>query len=119
MVKNSNEPVIKKIIRDVVREEIKPIENRLDSIENKIDKGFDIFLDRLEKYFFNFRSDMAKIQDKIVGEIQNFREENTILELKGQHHRLIQAEEEIENLKNIHPKNQHLLQYKMVELMKH
>lgn len=107
-----SDTVIKKIVRDVVHEEIKPLENGLstlsvqvNSIENKIDKKFDLFLDKLEKYFFDFRSDMAKVQDTIAGELKTNRDEQVIL--NGRSAKINQIEDDVEKLQKIHPNYTH------------
>ena len=91
----TDEPVIKKIIRDVVREEVTPvIGQQLSSFEEKI-----------LNYFEMFRSDMAKLKGEIVKELETARQEQTIL--AGKADQINDIETEVEQLKAIHPKFTH------------
>lgn len=99
---------IKKIVREVVREELAPVEQRFDQ---KLDYKFALFenkiIEGVQKLLYEFRSDLTKMKLEIVGEIQDFREENTIVDLKNQHQRIINMDESIEKLQKIHPQYTH------------
>ena len=91
----TDKPAFKKIIRDVVREEVTPvIGQQLISFEEKI-----------LKYFETFRSDMVKLKGEIVKELETARQEQTIL--AGKADQINDIETEVEQLKAIHPKFTH------------
>ena len=49
--------------------------------------------------------EMVKLKDEIMGEIKTMREEQTIQ--SGDHARILDLEDAVENLQTIHPHNQH------------
>lgn len=74
-----------------------------------MDVNFLAFEERIigsvQKLLTDFRSDMAKLQLQVLGELQNMREDNEIL--KGQHARVVNHEERLEKLEKIHPRGSH------------
>ncbi len=61
----TNEPAIKKIVREVVREELVPVKKE---ILGELDGKFNLFSEQLQKFFDEFRSDMVSLKDEIVGD---------------------------------------------------
>ena len=109
MTKTPSEPVFKKIIREVVREEFKPIEDRLDS-------KFEVFkidlLNAVEKIGERNLAEVAKMRDetvtsndKVAGEIETMRREQTLLNARSA--KINDIEDEVEKLQKIHPQNSH------------
>lgn len=97
----AKDSVIKNIVRGVVKE---VFAEELPPLEKRISKNI---VGTVKEMLAEFRNDLTNMKDEIVGEIQDFREENTILELKGQHQRLLDVDNDVENLKRIHPKFTH------------
>jgi len=93
----AKDSVIKTVVRDVVKEEVK---TAFSDFEVKMRQMFNEMASGL-------KNDLTNMKDEIVGEIQDFREENTILELKGQHQRLLNIDKKVDQLEKIHPDNKH------------
>lgn len=91
----TDDSVIKKVVRDVVKEELK---SGLDSF--KLD-----LLEAIEEKNYNLRSDVAKMKDEIVGELKTIHEEQTML--NGRTAKINQIEDQVEKLEDIHPQGQH------------
>jgi hypothetical protein len=99
---NFDEPVFKQVVRTVVREELAPVEKRLNQ---RMDRGFSDFRNEIGQRFKEFKNDLASMKDEIVTELQTSREESTMH--KGQHDRFDEIERRVEKLEDIHPKGQH------------
>lgn len=104
--------VFKDIVRTVVREELIPVDRRLDRVEerlnrletgqNKLEDRIIAFEERMEAAFQKFRSDIFDHIDPLVGEIRTYREEQAVN--AGQHQRF---DERLEKLEEVHPQGQH------------
>lgn len=100
--------VFQTIVRDVVKEELVPVNKRFDSIDRKFDSvdrrfdGIEEKLEQIEDTFQKFRNDIIDHIDHFVGEIKTYREEQTIN--AGQHQRF---DDRLETLEKIHPRGQH------------
>lgn len=92
-----SDPAIKKIIREVVKEELSPLEKRL----------ADTIVEQVTQVVKTYRNDVNKMKDEIVGELQKFREETSVLDLKRQHKRLLDIDKDVDQLKDIHPNFTH------------
>lgn len=110
--------IFKTIVRTVVREELAPVETRLNE---KIDRKFEQFEERLDSRFLAFeermdekldnsfrkyRDDVMKGIDKVMGELQTIRQEQTMHQ--GQHQDFHEVETRVEKLEEIHPQGQHI-----------
>lgn len=105
---NSNGNVFTTIVRTVVKEELAPVEERLNK---KMDRRFDEFKEELVDSFTGIarelRNDVAAMRDEIMGELKTVREEQIIL--SSQHSRVVDLEDKVENLEKIHPHGQHVV----------
>ena len=111
IVKNSksNGNVFKTVVRGVVKEELKPIEKRLDKTEVLLEKldekidGVEARLDeKIDNSFRKYRDDVLTGLDPIMGEIKAVREEQAAGSmLRGE------LEERVDGLESIHPQGQH------------
>lgn len=105
--KNPTETVFKNMVREVVREEIK---KEIAPVRSEIKRDFILFKDEVlgevRELMKKFRSDLAGMKDEILGELVKFREETTIL--RGDHQRVLDLEDQVEDLERIHPQGQHL-----------
>lgn len=102
MVKTPGEPVFKKIIREIVREEIKP-ELEIHKIE--ILSAFEKFGEKILVGVAQMRDEIITSNDKVAGEIRTMREEQTLLNARSA--KINDIEDEVEKLRNIHPHNSH------------
>ena len=112
-----DENFFRKIIRTVVNEELttplerfqnailRTIDGKNAAILGLIEKKNNALLEAIDKKNYDLRSDLAKMKDEIVGELQTVRQEQTIL--SGQHSRVIDNEERLEKLEEIHPQGHH------------
>ena len=102
MTKVPSEPVFKKMIREVVREELKP--------------EFEVFkidiLSAVEKIGERNLAEVAKMRDEVItsndsvaGEIKTMREEQELLNARSA--KINEIEDQVENLRKIHPHNFH------------
>ena len=104
--KKPTETVFKNIVREVVREEIKPVEERLiKGLDIKFSQFKDEIIFSIKAMLTDFRSEMAGMKDEIISELVKSREETTIL--KGDHQRVLDLEDKMEDLEKIHPQGQH------------
>ncbi len=91
----AKDSLIKTVVRGVVKEEVKT--------------GFDEFEVRMKQMFDKMASllknDLMTIKDEIMGELKTVREEQTML--NGRSVKINDIEDEVEQLKNIHPKFTH------------
>lgn len=105
--KKPQETVFKNIVREVVREEIK---KEIAPFRSEIKKDFILFKDKVlgevREIMKKFRNDLAGMKDEIIGELVKSREETTIL--RGDHQRVLDLEDKVEDLEKIHPQGQHL-----------
>ena len=105
--KKPTETVFTNIVREVVREEIK---KEFVPLRSGIRADFVLFKDEVlgevRELLKKFRSDLADMKDEIIGELVKSREETTIL--KGNHQRVLDLEDKMEDLEKIHPQGQHL-----------
>lgn len=93
--------VFKTIVRDVVKEELAPVNRRFESVDRRFD-SVEEKLERIEIAFQKFRNDIINHIDHFVGEIKTYREEQTIN--AGQHQRF---DDRLETLEKIHPQGKH------------
>ncbi len=100
---NFDEPVFKQMVRTVVREELAPVEERLNQ---RMDRGFSEFRIEMDQRFKEFKNDLVAMKDQIVKELQTSREESTIH--KGQHNRFDDVERRLEKLEQVHPHGRHI-----------
>ncbi len=102
----SDQTIIKKIVREVVKEEFVPVEKR---IYAEMDRKFNLFqtaiIESVKGLLQDFRNDFVTMKDEIVGELQAMREEQTFLNHRSM--KINQIEDDVENLKVIHPENKH------------
>lgn len=100
------ENVIKKIVRDVVREEMVPVEKRItDELDTKLETFQENIIEAIGKKNDSLRSDIATMKDEIVGELKKVREEQTVL--NGKSEKVNDLETRIEVLEALHPEGQH------------
>lgn len=105
--KKPTETVFKNIVREVVREEIKrELVPTRDGIRAEIISFKEEILREVREMMKKFRSDFATMKDEIIGELVKSREETTIL--KGDHQRVLDLEDKMEDLEKIHPQGQHV-----------
>lgn len=95
---------MKKKIKKLSFEEL--LENHHKLFINAVDNKFDQILTEVDKKLYMMRSDNAKMQDQIVGELKTMREEMAML--NAQHQRIIDHEGRLENLEKIHPQGIHV-----------
>ena len=93
-----NKPLTEKIVREIVKEELIPIESRLNALE----KRFDAFEEKIVSLFEKFRSDIYTMIDPLVRMAETKEEEQIIH--RNQHDEL---RDDVESLKKIHPKFLH------------
>lgn len=63
------------------------------------------FEERISKQFENFRSEVMKSVDKIIGLFEKHDQEHEIL--AGRHKQILDLEDKVEKLEEIHPQSQH------------
>lgn len=99
MVRNTNsnpsDGVFKKIVREVVKEEITPVLE-----EFKID-----ILHAVDQKNDKVVNEITIMKDEIVGEIKDMREDHEIV--KGRHAQILAHDDRIEKLEKIHPQGHH------------
>ena len=98
MTKNDLRVVVKEEVINAVKEE--GVALKLDILQS-VDARFKKF----EAQFTEFRSEVMKSVDKIIGLFGNHNEEHEIL--GGRHKQIINLEDRMEKLETIHPQNQH------------
>lgn len=93
---------MKSVIREVVKEELKPVEDRLS-------KRFDVFEDKIitgvKSLLVEFKNDLIQMKLEILGELQKTREEQVLLNARSA--KINKIEDDVESLKKIHPKFSH------------
>lgn len=110
------------IVRKAVKEEfdssprVGKLENRMDGLETSMDRlerrmnsletGFDNFKEEIKAAFTQHRSEVMTAMDKIVGLFGRHEEEHQIL--NGRHKQILEIDDRVEKLENIHPEYQHL-----------
>jgi vacuolar-type H+-ATPase subunit E/Vma4 len=109
MTKTPSEPVFKKIVRDVVREEIKPVEANLENkflaFKTEILTAFENKAEEILAGVAKMRDEIITSNDQIAGEIKTMREENAISSDKV---RVVnELDERVEKLEKIHSSNGH------------
>jgi len=94
------------MVREVVREELKremaPVRN---GIRADLASFKEEVLGEVRDLFKEFRSDLAVMKVEVLGELQKFRDEMAIL--GGDHQRLLDLEDKVDELEKIHPQGQH------------
>jgi hypothetical protein len=97
--------VFKTMVHTVVREELAPVEQRLNRrMDLKFEELKEDVVDSVKNIMGQFRNDIATIKDEIITELKAVREEQTIL--SSQHSRVVDLEEKMEKLERIHPQGQ-------------
>ncbi len=91
------EPAFKQTVREVVEEVTKP---QFESFKTDM-------LAAMRSMVQEFKNDVANIKDEIVTELQTSREEKEVE--KSLHPRLINLEDEVDQLKRIHQQGTHSL----------
>lgn len=101
--------VIKKIVREVVKEELKPIKGVLGKVEERMERRFfnlesrfGKLEDKVETYFRKFRDEVLTSLDPIMGEIKAVREEQAAHTLNHE-----DINDRLDTLESIHPAGQH------------
>ncbi|MBI4067487.1 hypothetical protein HY407_03815 [Candidatus Gottesmanbacteria bacterium] len=95
--------VFKKIVREVVRDEILPVEKRLNArMDIKLEGFKEEIVSEVKGLLTKLRSDFAKMKDEIVGELKGMREEFTMHQ--GQHDEI---KDRLDKTDAIHPLGRH------------
>lgn len=108
---NSKSPIqdenfFRKIVRAIVNEELKiPFESLQSNILRAIDGRNTVLSESIDKKNYDLRSDIAKMKDEIMGELETARQEQTIL--SGQHGRILDHDQRLDKLEKIYPQSQH------------
>lgn len=95
MVKDS---IIKSIVREVVREELKTVEAGLMA---KMDRAFSDFRTEIMLAFREMMNELTTMKLEILGELKTVREEQAIL--NGRSAKINDIEDKMEKLEKIHP----------------
>lgn len=81
------------MVRTGVREELVPLEQKLDRRFAEFAEEMD---EKLDHTFRKYRDEVLTGLDQVMGELQEIRQEITVL--SGQHERVMDLEERVENL---------------------
>lgn len=96
--------VLKKIIRDVVKEEVK---DQFDNFEVKIDAKFEKMTDKLVETVTKIRDETITSNDKVANLLKTDHEEHDILNERSK--KINKLEDDVEKLKSLHPHGQHIV----------
>lgn len=77
----TKDPIIKSVVRNVIKEELIPVDNHFRKIEEniaRIENHLDSFEQKLLAQFAEFRSEMHTLIDPLFKELKKFNEEQSI-----------------------------------------
>ncbi|KKT74805.1 MAG: hypothetical protein UX31_C0003G0034 [Candidatus Nomurabacteria bacterium GW2011_GWA1_46_11] len=102
MVKATNEPgnnsfqtIVRKVVREELKTELAVVKTQiLETVEGKMDTTFR-----------QYRDEVVTKLDDIVGQLQDIRDEITVG--SGDHRRLLEVNERVEKLEDIHHQDGH------------
>lgn len=94
--------VLKKIVREVVKEELTPFEQKLDL---KFARFKEEIISSLKELVAEYRNDVVQMKDEFVGEMRAMREEQTMLNRRTS--QINEIDDRVEKLETIHPHHQH------------
>ncbi len=102
-----DETVIKKIVREVVKEELKPFDLKFVSFKNEIIAAVRETNEKLFERVEKIRDETITSNDKVAGEIKTMREEQEML--NGRTAKINDVDNRVDRLEQIHPNCQHAI----------
>jgi predicted RNase H-like nuclease (RuvC/YqgF family) len=101
---NSPESAGKQFLRRVVQDELKPVKEEMQGMKTELQQ-VKSDIQQVRKEMRDYHDEVATMKDEIIAELQASREESVVD--KSIHRRVLDLEDEVDQLKRIHPQGTH------------